>query len=452
MDKDKNLLENEQLFKSLFENFDEKEEKLYKNDLFTPSTEKEEYSNDNQKKSQTEIMRDKILKKLSLEDYMLFPPKNDSILINDNELGKDKEDQEKLFEEEIDHLRNLHKLNYLTFSPFGISFFPNLNYMTQKNEEKNQNLYNMTDESVEKENKILNIIDFDYNNYEINNDLLFNISMGFIDINRLKHENVVSSENFIPRSQRISLDNKIRNLQNSAPKPKVENIKKPENIYKKDIEFKDDLMNKLVHFVKEHENVEFYTSTIDSFYKELNTITSIKENKENKEKNKLLIKWQKIFIERQKLYKKYLMDKQDKERKKRKEERIKKDIEKRIEQQKIYQIQKEKQFEEELEKIRKKGIKNFNKNRKSFNVGIGVLNRNNSMEKLESKRSEDLSNNKSLYTIRSNSTCSLNNKIGKKSSNKNLNSSKIERKKSLNYNNERYGYQKSNDDYFFKLI
>ena len=449
MDKDKNLLENEQLFKSLFENFDEKEEKLYKNDLFTPSTEKEEYSNDNQKKSQTEIMRDKILKKLSLEDYMLFPPKNDSILINDNELGKDKEDQEKLFEEEIDHLRNLHKLNYLTFSPFGISFFPNLNYMAQKNEEKNQNLYNMTDESVEKENKILNIIDFDYNNYEINNDLLFNISMGFIDINRLKHENVVSSENFIPRSQRISLDNKIRNLQNSAPKPKVENIKKPENIYKKDIEFKDDLMNKLVHFVKEHENVEFYTSTIDSFYKELNTITSIKENKE---KNKLLIKWQKIFIERQKLYKKYLMDKQDKERKKRKEERIKKDIEKRIEQQKIYQIQKEKQFEEELEKIRKKGIKNFNKNRKSFNVGIGVLNRNNSMEKLESKRSEDLSNNKSLYTIRSNSTCSLNNKIGKKSSNKNLNSSKIERKKSLNYNNERYGYQKSNDDYFFKLI
>ncbi len=449
MDKDKNLLENEQLFKSLFENFDEKEEKLYKNDLFTPSTEKEEYSNDNQKKSQTEIMRDKILKKLSLEDYMLFPPKNDSILINDNELGKDKEDQEKLFEEEIDHLRNLHKLNYLTFSPFGISFFHNLNYMAKKNEEKNQNLYNMTDESVEKENKILNIIDFDYNNYEINNDLLFNISMGFIDINRLKHENVVSSENFIPRSQRISLDNKIRNLQNSAPKPKVENIKKPENIYKKDIEFKDDLMNKLVHFVKEHENVEFYTSTIDSFYKELNTITSIKENKE---KNKLLIKWQKIFIERQKLYKKYLMDKQDKERKKRKEERIKKDIEKRIEQQKIYQIQKEKQFEEELEKIRKKGIKNFNKNRKSFNVGIGVLNRNNSMEKLESKRSEDLSNNKSLYTIRSNSTCSLNNKIGKKSSNKNLNSSKIERKKSLNYNNERYGYQKSNDDYFFKLI
>ena len=70
MDRDKNLLENDQLFKSLFETLDEKDEKLYKNDLFIPSTEEDESSKNNPKKSQTEIMRDKILKKLSLEDYI----------------------------------------------------------------------------------------------------------------------------------------------------------------------------------------------------------------------------------------------------------------------------------------------------------------------------------------------------------------------------------------------
>ena len=448
MDRDKNLLENDQLFKSLFQTLDEKDEKLYKNDLFIPSTEEDESSRNNPKKSQTEIMRDKILKKLSLEDYMLFPPKNDSMLIADNERGKDKEDQEKLFEEEIDHLRNLHKLNYLTFSPFGISFFPNLNYMAQKNEEQNQNIYHITDESLEKDNKILNILDFDYNEYEINNDLLFNISMGFIDINKLKHENVVSSENFIPRSQRLMADRQIRNSKTSAPKPKpkVENPKKAvDNILNKEIEFKGDLMNKLVHFVKSHEHVEFFTTTINNFYKELNVINNLNKISE---KNKLLIKWEKIFIERQKLYKKYLLDQQEKERRKRKEDNIKKVIEQQIEEQKIYNLQQEKQFEEELEKIRIKGLKNFDKNRNSKNLGVGDF----SMEKFGGRRPDVSPSIKSLYSLRSNSSCSLNNnKVEKKRSSKNLSSSKLERK-SLNYNDERYGYQKTNNDYFFKLI
>ena len=204
MDKDINLLENDQLFKTLFEYSDDKDEKLYKNDLFIPSTEENDLFKNKTEKNQTEIFRDKILNKLSLEDYTLFPPKNDSILMNGNEIGKDKEDQEKLFEEEIDHLRNLHRLNYLTFSPFGLSFFPNLNSIIDKNEDKNPiNNQENEEEINEKEKKILNILDFDYNNYEINNDLLFNVSMGFIDINKLKHENVVSSENFIPRSERF---------------------------------------------------------------------------------------------------------------------------------------------------------------------------------------------------------------------------------------------------------
>ena len=95
MDREKNLLENDQLLKNLFDNLDENDEKLYKNDLFIPSTEKEELSLENSQKNQIEIIRDKILKKLSLDDYSPFPPKNDSILMNDIESGKEKEDQEK---------------------------------------------------------------------------------------------------------------------------------------------------------------------------------------------------------------------------------------------------------------------------------------------------------------------------------------------------------------------
>ena len=446
MDREKNLLENDQLFRNLFENTDEKDERLYKNDLFTPSTEEYEFSQKNSRKNQTEIIRDKILKKLSLEDYTLFPPKNDSILITDNELNKDKEDQEKLFEEEIDHLRNLHRLNYLTFSPFGISYFPNLNSIVQKNDEQTINTCNDTEEISERENKILNILDFDYNNYEINNDLLFNISMGFIDINKLKHENAVSSENFIPRSERFSSRKQIKNLQNSAPKPTVENDKKKpvENIYNQDVEFKDNLMNKLVQFVKEHEHIEFYNTTINNFYKELNGIQQLSKNKE---KNKLLLKWEKIFIERQKLYKKYLLDQRDKERKKRKEAKIRKEFEKRIEEQKMFKIRKERKFTEELEKIRDQGLKNLDKN--------GEIQRHLSIEKFGLRRSDISPTIKSLHSVRSNSSAySLKDKNNKIRSSKNIsNSLKKDERKSFNYNIERYGYQKgNNDDYYFKLI
>ena len=456
MDKDKNLLENEQLFKTLFEYSDEKDEKLYKNDLFTPSVEEDGISPDNSQKNQTEIIRDKILKKLSIEDYMLFPPKNDSILITDNELGKDKEEPEKLFEDEIDHLRNLHRLNYLTFSPFGISFFPNLNNISEKKEEQTKNVYafNELEEANEREEKILNIIDFDYNNYEINNDLLFNISMGFIDIDKLKHENVVSSENFIPRSERFSNGRQLKTVNdiNIKPetKPKKSIIKKKsvESIYNKDVEFKEDLMNKLLKFVKEHENIEFYSSTINNFSKELNAITKLEKNNE---KNKLLIKWERIFIERHKLYQRYLVDQQQKERKKRKNERIIKDYQKKIEEQKMFEIQKERKFEEELEKIRQKGLKNFDKNRKSVISGIGDIKREFFNDKF-GLRSSDIAPT-TLYSLRSNSSCSLNNKIDKKYSNKNIFKStpNLERK-SVNYNDERYGYQKSNNDYYFKQI
>jgi len=328
MEKDKNLLENEQLYKTLFEYSSEKDNDLYKNDLFTPSIEDEELPQKNNSKNKKEIIRDKILKKLSLEDYNLFPPKNDSFLITDNDVGKDKE-QEKIFEDTIDHLRNLHRMNYLTFSPFGMSFCPDLNSIKKKTNDHG------TEEAIEKENKILNIIDFDYNNYEINNDLLFNISMGFIDMSKLKLEN-------------------LDRLKNN------ENLKQDKSNKDEEVELKTDLMNKLEKFVKDHEKIEFFSSCINEFHKDFNSLQGLNKNSE---KNKILLKWEKILTDKNKLYQKYLNEQKEKERKKRKEEKLKKEME---EQQRLIKIQQEKKFEAELEKIRRKATKKIVKDRRSL--------------------------------------------------------------------------------------
>ena len=459
MENDLNNSPNEKTFMKMFETQKDNDEKLYKNTLFGLSDEIKGKKDCNIK----ELTHDSLLKRMSMEDYSLFPPKNDSLLITDDESLIGKEDPEKLYEEEVNYLRSINQINYLTFSPFGDSFFPykfkNKNQIINNNDkEKEKDKDNSFEEKLsdvnDRENKILNIIDFDYNNYEINNDLLFNISMGFIDIDKLKHENVVSSENFIPRSERFSNGRQLKTVNdiNIKPetKPKKSIIKKKsvESIYNKDVEFKEDLMNKLLKFVKEHENIEFYSSTINNFSKELNTITKLEKNNE---KNKLLIKWERIFIERHKLYQRYLVDQQQKERKKRKNERIIKDYQKKIEEQKMFEIQKERKFEEELEKIRQKGLKNFDKNRKSVISGIGDIKREFFNDKF-GLRSSDIAPT-TLYSLRSNSSCSLNNKIDKKYSNKNIFKStpNLERK-SVNYNDERYGYQKSNNDYYFKQI
>ena len=423
MEKDKNLLENEQLYKTLFEYSSEKDNDLYKNDLFSPSIEDEEISQANNSKNRTEVIRDKILKKLSLEDYNLFPPKNDSFFITDNEVGKDKE-QEKVFEETIDHLRNLHRMNYLTFSPFGMSFCPDLNSIKKKNNINE----NATRETIEKENKLLNIIDFDYNNYEINNDLLFNISMGFIDMNKLKIENVDKPKNNDNLKQDKSMSNKDE-----------------------EIEFKIDLMNKLEKFVKEHENIEFFSSCIYEFHIDLNTLHDLNKNSE---KNKILLKWEKIFTDKNKLYQKYLAEQKEKERKKRKEEKLKKEIE----EQRLIKIQQDKKFEAELEKIRRKAtIKKIERDRTSL-LYIGP----NRISK-DLNFSKDIFSSptiRSMYSTKSVSPCAFRHKnIYRKAITKNYNNIK-----NVNINNNRkkrgsvindskinLGYQKSCKSFNFKL-
>ena len=362
MENDLNNSPNEKTFMKMFETQKDNDEKLYKNTLFGLSDEIKGKKDCNIK----ELTHDSLLKRMSMEDYSLFPPKNDSLLITDDENLIGKEDPEKLYEEEVNYLRSINQINYLTFSPFGDSFFPykfnNKNQIINNNDnekEKDKDIDNSFEEKLsdvnDRENKILNIIDFDYNNYEINNDLLFNISLGFIDMNKLKHENVVSSDVFVPRSERF---NNGRKLVNKFVRKITEDNR---SIFESnfDVEFKSDLLENILKFVNKNENNEFFSKTINNFYKEY---TQFENMNKNMEKNKLLLKWDKIFKERQKMYKYYLIELEKKERQKRKQLKIQKEIDEKIYQEKLKQFKKEKEFENELEKIRIKGLKELRRN------------------------------------------------------------------------------------------
>ena len=336
----------EKYFIKMFEYQKDNEEKLYKNSLF-------EFSEEINKKKDTnikELTHDSLLRRIALEDYTLFPQKNDSLLITEDENLIGKEDPEKLYEEEVNYLRNINQINYLTFSPFADSFFPykskieKFNHDKEKENSFDEKLNEDTSDINDKENKILNIIDFDYNNYEINNDLLFNISLGFVDMNKLKLENVVSSDAFVPRSERF---NNGRKLVNKFVRKKTIDDK---NIFEYDVEFKSELMENILKFVNKNEHTEFFNKTINNFYKEY---TQIEHMNKNIEKNKLLLKWDKIFKERQKLYKNYLIELEKKERQKRKQQKLQKEIDEKIHKEKLKQYEKEKEFENELKKIRK---------------------------------------------------------------------------------------------------
>ena len=340
----------EKIFMKMFDTQNDNDEKIYKNSLL-------EFYNDIKGKKDTnvkELTHDALLNRMSMEDYSLFPPKNDSILITDDETLIGKEDPEKLYEEEVNYLRSINSINYLTFSPFGDSFFP-FKYKNKTNDDENcvndETPNEDNGEGNDRENKILNIIDFDYNNYEINNDLLFNISMGFIDMSKLKKENAVSSDKFVPRSERF---NNGRKLVNKFVRKKKEEEDKKTFVY--DVELKSNLMENILKFVNKNENIEFFKKTINNFYKEF---TQLENMNKNIEKNKLLLKWGKIFKERQKMYKYYLIELEKKEIEKRKQEKKQKEIDDLILQEKMKQFKQEQDFINQLEMIKKEALKNY---------------------------------------------------------------------------------------------
>ena len=285
-------------------------------------------------------MHDALLNKLMLEDYSPFPPKNEepTIVNNQKEEKKKEDEQDKLIEEENEFLRSLHRINYLTFSPFGLSFF----------DENNKDNQNLSEEILkEKESKILHMIDFDYNNFEVTNDLLLNICQGFVDINKLKEENLTANKTIIVQNQtgaggnNQNATNLINDLGNIPIKEKKES--------EKDEESEDELNEN----VNKKRKIEFYQEIINKFDKEM-------ENVDKKEKKELIKKWKNTFKDKDKEYEEYLKKLKEEEKKRKQEEKKLKDIENRKKKEMEEKIKSENQFKKGMESIirkaKKKGV------------------------------------------------------------------------------------------------
>lgn len=348
MENDPLNLYNKKVFSKLFESSsDDSNEKLYKNTLleFDEENQQKDLDENNPELNIKKFTHNSLLKRVSMEDYILFPTKNDPLIIIEEGNVIEKEEPEKLYEDEVDFLQKINKINYLTFSPFGDSFFLH-KYKNENNAKKeesnNSNIHNKINNN-KKEEKMLDIIDFDYDNYVLNNDLLFNISMGYIDIKKLKKENIVTNEYLTSKKEKLNQEQKKTRIMAKIQK---ENMDKPE--FKYEVPFKQELFNNLQKFAFNYRNEEFFLKTINEFYSDMNKLNELEKNSE---KNRVLLKWENKFKDRQIKYNLYLQKKERMEKKELKKQKAK--------EQELYNEQKkideqQKLLESELNKLRSK--------------------------------------------------------------------------------------------------
>ena len=354
MNKDDKKEKTEEIFfNNLFEKKEkEQNEQLYKNEFYVL----EEEMKTSKDQNSLQFMHDALLNKLMLEDYSPFPPKNEepTIVNNQKEEKKKEDEQDKLIEEENEFLRSLHRINYLTFSPFGLSFFDDNNKDTQ----------NLTEDYLkEKEDKILHMIDFYYNNFEVNNDLLLNICQGFVDINKLKEENLTSNKNI---NNPNNNNNNNNNTNNNNINPNNNNlvndvgnipIKEKKESEKEEDEISED---ELCEDANRKRKIDFYNDLIKKFDEEMSKV-------EKSEKKNFVKKWKTLFKDKDKEYDEYLKKLKEDERKKKQEEKKQRDIERKKEKEKQEQIKTQNRLKKGLElivqKAKKRGIINNSTNK-----------------------------------------------------------------------------------------
>ena len=304
----------ESFINNLFEKKEkDQNEQLYKNEFYILEEEIKSKKNQNS----LQFMHDILLNKLMLEDYVPFPPKNDEPIIvnNQKEEKKKEDDQDKLIEEENEFLRSLHKINYLTFSPFGLSFF----------EDTGKDKSNINDDlAKEKEEKILHMIDFNYDNFEVTNDLLLNICQGFVDINKLKEENLIRNkekEKEKEKQKELELANNlmIKEETKQIESPKIEKV------------VLDKYEQEFINEVKAKLNIPFYKDFLIPCKEEFD------EAKDKLERKLVMTNWRQKLREKDNDYDIYLKEMEEKKRKEMEEERRLKEI----------QRKKEKEMEEE---------------------------------------------------------------------------------------------------------
>ena len=316
-----NLSEEYDFFEKLFDNA-EKEQvgDLYKKELYIMK----EDLDSNKYKTTLKLMHDTLLNKFMREEYTEFIPKNEvSQLISPpekkdltNNKGSQKDDGlDKEFLDEYEYLKELYRLNYLTFSPLALEYFEKVNEPRKRNvkiEEKeenninknNENFYNynkkeeINDEQKEKDDKLLKLLNFDYENFELNNDLLFNISQGFIDLNRLKESNVKYVE---------------KNNQNKDNSESYDSSKNDEfDVYEYDEELNNELVEKTLKFIKNYEKNPLFINAIARFKDEL---SKLPPKCKNKIKNEFFKLWDTEFIKMEKEHQILIKKKGEEERK-----------------------------------------------------------------------------------------------------------------------------------------
>ena len=168
----------------------------------------------------------------------------------------------------------------------------------------NENFYNynkkeeINDEQKEKDDKLLKLLNFDYENFELNNDLLFNISQGFIDLNRLKESNVKYVE---------------KNNQNKDNSESYDSSKNDEfDIYEYDEELNNELVEKIFKFIKNYEKNPLFLIAITRFKDEL---SKLPPKCKNKIKNEFFKLWDTEFIKMEKEHQILMKKKGEEERK-----------------------------------------------------------------------------------------------------------------------------------------
>ena len=142
-----NISEEYNYFEKLFEKA-EKEQigDLYKKELYIM---KEDLDKNNSK-SKLKLMHDILMEKLLCEDYKEFTIKSEiekqitpqdnkdqNNIINNNKNISKEDIADKELAEEIEYLKDLYRLNYLTFSPHALESFDKIRDLSNNNKNDN---------------------------------------------------------------------------------------------------------------------------------------------------------------------------------------------------------------------------------------------------------------------------------------------------------------------------
>ena len=361
------------LYGNFFDRSDmEEDDSLYKKQLYV--LEDEKFTKKEQ--SNLTLKHKGLLNRLILEDFSVYPMKKDpndsteenkkeedsshkkKLSTDDNNKDVKKVDElEKFAEDENEFIKDLHRINYLTFSPFSLSF-------SNKNDQREDNGYsnNKILKEKENENKLFKMINFDYNNYEFNEDLLFNICHGFVDPDKLKEENILGNKSKNLFMMGVNLDS-IKKVEEKDDINLLShsNSKKNSNLEIEKVNIQNemiinDLIEQINKFIEKKGKMSFFKEVINNYYEAKKKMEDILDIT-NEEKKNFYQKWLDQLHDVEVIYNNYKVQIQRTETIRRNREEKKK---KEMEEERLKQKNKEQKFVEELEKIRQKAIRKKN--------------------------------------------------------------------------------------------